>query len=506
MRVLLWHGWLLDGTGSNVYTARVAEVLVEDGHDVVVLCQERHAERHPWVGAVGTVSAAGVSDLEPASAGPGPGRGVILRPDIGRLLPVFVLDEYEGFDAKRFVDLTDDELGRYLDANVRALRAAVEWHSTDVVIVGHAVPGGVIGGRALGTGKYVVKIHGSDVEYAMRPQERYRELAREGLEAAIAVTGSSQDVLDRCAELVPGIERRSRVVHPGVDAIRFRPRPRRAALLDVAARLDLDASTARGRPPSIDVKAEDATRSRNLSALDALAHDYDQTVPDPTAADALRVLARSDVSTVGYLGKLIPQKGVALLLAALIRTSTTPSALIIGFGTERERLQALARALRAGDDATLRWLLGSAGWDIPLANLGPLPLRSEVTFTGRLDHSYAPDALAAVDVLVVPSVLDEAFGMVAAEGAAAGALPLVARHSGLAEVAGALEGQVGRPGLFSFETGPGTVGRIGEGIDRLLMLEPADRASLREAVREFVMREWSWRRTAVGLIDAAVAR
>jgi glycosyltransferase involved in cell wall biosynthesis len=364
----------------------------------------------------------------------------------------------------------------------------------------------VIGGRALGSGKYVVKIHGSDVEYAMRPQQRYRELAREGLEAATAVTGASRDVIDRCAELVPGIERRSRVVHPGVDAIRFRPRPRRAALLDVAARLDLDASTARGRLPSIDVKAEDATRSRNLSALDALAHDYDQTVPDPTAADALRALAQSGVSTVGYLGKLIPQKGVALLLAALTHTSANPSALIIGFGTERERLQALARALRSGDDETLRWLLGSAGWDIPSADLGLLPLRSEVTFTGRLDHSYAPDALAAVDVLVVPSVLDEAFGMVAAEGAAAGALPLVSRHSGLAEVAGALEGQVGRPGLFSFEPGPGTVGRIREGIDRVLGLEPSDRASLREAVREFVTREWSWRRTAEGLIDAAVAR
>ena len=39
-----------------------------------------------------------------------------------------------------------------------------------------------------------------------------------------------------------------------------------------------------------------------------------------------------------------------------------------------------------------------------------------------------------LDVLVVPSVMHEAFGMVAVEGAAAGALPLVARHSGLAEI------------------------------------------------------------------------
>src|SRR5918992_2586733 len=49
MRVLLWHGWLLDGTGSNVYAARVAEVLVSGGPDVVVLCQEPPAERHPGV-------------------------------------------------------------------------------------------------------------------------------------------------------------------------------------------------------------------------------------------------------------------------------------------------------------------------------------------------------------------------------------------------------------------------------------------------------------------------
>ncbi len=68
MRVLLWHGWLLDGTGSNVYTARVAEELAAAGHDVALLCQERHPERHPWIDASGTVDARGVSDLTPNGA------------------------------------------------------------------------------------------------------------------------------------------------------------------------------------------------------------------------------------------------------------------------------------------------------------------------------------------------------------------------------------------------------------------------------------------------------
>ena len=62
----------------------------------------------------------------------------------------------------------------------------------------------------------------------------------------------------------------------------------------------------------------------------------------------------------------------------------------------------------------------------------------------------------------MPSTFPEAFGMVAAEAAACGALPLSAAHSGLAEVtatlAGALEPEL-RP-LCSFERGPGAVEEI----------------------------------------------
>ena len=125
-----------------------------------------------------------------------------------------------------------------------------------------------------------------------------------------------------------------------------------------------------------------------------------------------------------------------------------------------------------------------------------------MTFTGRLDHRYAPDALAAMDVMVVPSILHEAFGMVAAEGAAAGALPVVARHSGLAEVAAALESEVGRPGLFSFAPGEGSVDRIAVSIDRLLTLPSDERHELRAGVSAFVGREWTWERTASKILAA----
>ena len=480
MRVLFWHGWLLEGSGSNVAAARLSEVFRAAGHEVWLLCQEGHPERYPWIDATGTVGPGGVSEPRPnPTAVSAPGRCVLVRPEIGHLLPVFVVDEYEGFEVKAFVDLTDRELDAYLARNVEALRAAADRHQPEAVIAGHAVPGPTIARRALGPGSYVARIHGSDLEYAVRPQDRYRELAAEGLGAATAVTGASAEALDRCLELVPEARGLTRVIRPGVSTDAFHPRPRREALLDVASRLEADPDVARGRPSGHDALVARALVTGNLSELDRLAATYDQDVPDPDAAARLRELARSERPLVGYLGKLIPQKGVELLLTAATLVRTDVDVLVVGFGTHRERLEALA---------------------LEVDGKG-----ARIVFTGRLDHRYAPGAVAAMDVLVVPSILEEAFGMVAAEGAAAGALPLVARHSGLAEVAAELEGAVGRSGLFSFAPGPDAARALADGIDRLLRLRPDERRELGRAMSAFVAREWTWQRTAEHLLDAAAA-
>ncbi|HEX6329890.1 MAG TPA: glycosyltransferase [Actinomycetota bacterium] len=500
MRILLWHGWLLEGSGSNVYTARVTRIFREQGHDVLLVCQEGHSDRYEWIDAVGTVGVDGVSELDPTGASPAAGRCVVLRPRIGTLLPVFVLDDYEGFEVKRFVDLSDGELAAYLDANVEALRAAAAWHGTEVAIAGHAVPGGVIARRALGPDRYVTKIHGSDVEYAMRPDARYRDLAREGLPAGRAVTGSGGDVLRRCLDLVPGIEALLRVVPPGVDEAVFHPRPRAPALTEVAERLRGDPDATRGRPGRLDGEVRAALAARDGRALDELAFRYDQEVPDPDAAERLAALAAFEGPVVGSFGKLIPQKGVHHLLAAVHGSPHRPHTLVVGFGTNREWLHSLAAALERADGSALEWLAGALGLPGLTAAAGE---PAGVTFTGRLDHRYAPSVLAAMDVLVVPSILDEAFGMVAVEGAAAGALPLVARHSGLAEIAGALEEDTGRVGLFAFEPGPAAVANLRAGLDHLLGLPGADRDELRAAVSAAAQTRWSWTSTAAGLLRAA---
>src|ERR687892_2263668 len=100
MKVLIVHGYLLRGTGSNIYNASLARALARPGHEVDLLCQERH-----WDAPEGVT---------------------IHNPDIGRVLPVYVADRYDGFDAKPYQDLTGGELEHYLAANVEAVGEVAE--------------------------------------------------------------------------------------------------------------------------------------------------------------------------------------------------------------------------------------------------------------------------------------------------------------------------------------------------------------------------------------------
>src|SRR5947208_3657433 len=226
MRILLWHGYLLGGTGSNVYTRALAREWSRAGHEVVVFTQEPHPESYDLGGAQ------------------------VVRPDIGGLLPVFVLDRYEGVEARLLQDFTREERERYVELNAAALQARLP---ADVVFANHVLLGGPVG--AASGARYAVKAHGSELEYSMR-----------------------------------------------------------------------------GRPEL---------------------------------------------------------------------------AVIVGFGDYRADLEAMAPA--------------------------------RTLFSGPLEHRHLVHLLPLADVSVVPSIFPEAFGMVAAEAAATGTPPLVARHSGLAEIAAGLE-------------------------------------------------------------------
>src|SRR6476659_2129492 len=165
MRILLWHGYLLGGTGSNVYTRALAREWSRSGHDVVVICQELHP---------------GGYDL---------GGAQVVRPDIGGLLPVFVLDRYAGLEAKLLQDFTREERERYVELNALAVR---EHLPADLVFTNHVLLGSPVG-AAVGA-PFIVKAHGSELEYSMRGNEELSAWGHETLGAAGAVVVGSEHI------------------------------------------------------------------------------------------------------------------------------------------------------------------------------------------------------------------------------------------------------------------------------------------------------------------------
>jgi glycosyltransferase involved in cell wall biosynthesis len=435
VRVLIFHGYLLRGTGSNVYNAQLAAALARLGHEVHLLCQDRE------------VRIEGVQ---------------IHNPDIGGLLPVYVKDPYEGFEVKTFPELSDEELDRYIDANVAAVREVAERvGGIDLALANHLVMGPAILARA-GVAPFAAKIHGSALEYTVKPHPRFLPYAYEGMEAAEGVlvgSGHTAESLWVALAGLPDLPEKTRLGPPGVDVEEFRPRGEREEL-------------------------------------------------------------------VAFVGKLIVSKGVDLLLAAwpLVRAEHPRARLeIAGYGAYEDGLRRLLAALTGGDLDDAREV-ARLGWGLEGGEEKPLPILSafladppggyaeaargaagSVEFIGRLEHSEVATFFQRAQAMVMTSTFPEAFGMVAVEAGACGTLPISAGHSGMLEVSRQLQADLPQEAgeLTSFPVEEGAVEAIAARLNVWLALPEAEREEVRARLVETVGRLWSWEGVARGVLAAA---
>src|SRR3954453_4142284 len=357
MRILVFHSYLLRGTGSNIYNANLVRALAALGHEGHLFCQDPSWDA-PEVSGSGSVT--------------------VHIPDIGRVLPVYVADAYEGFDAKTYPELSDAELDHYLAANVDAVRAAPP---PDLALANHLVMGPVILARA-DVAPYAVKIHGSALEYTVKPHpERFMPYALEGIRPAKGVLVGSDHTGRSVFEALsdePSLPGRTRLGPPGVDIHEFRP-----------------------REPDLE----------RLASRPAASWGGEQGSPE--------VLSQIDLSKdrlVSYVGKLIVSKGGDLLPAASpLVVAGVPDArlVVVGFGTYHDALLRFVEALGSRDLEALRdvaargrELEGGPAGEFRYLNafldtvdddwLRAAPEASgRIHFTGRLEHEDLPLLLPA---------------------------------------------------------------------------------------------------------------
>ena len=113
---------------------------------------------------------------------------------------------------------------------------------------------------------------------------------------------------------------------------------------------------------------------------------------------------------VAYAGRFSREKGVGVLVDAFARVrSAVPDATLLLVGDGPDRASLAARADEVGVGAGVRW-------------------------SGHLDREAMERALESAWVVATPSVLEEPFGLAAAEAMMRGTAVVASNHGGLAEI------------------------------------------------------------------------
>ena len=519
MRIALYHGYELTGSGSNEYTRYLAAALAERGHAVSIVCSEPHPERLSFVGRV--VEHAADGSARTIVDRPGV---VVHRLPVPPIYPVYLTDKQRPGHVKAFVDLTDAELATYRDLMTRAVTAAVQAERPDVLFANHVVMQPAIA-AACGV-PFVVVPHGSAIEYAVRPDPRYRAAAIEGLSACAGIVWISDEVRERVhallPEVVPHLAGREHRVGIGTDTSRFRPiaHADKATALETLARLHRPG----GKRPEQTEQLHDALRRGDLESTRRFWDAYDHEVEDdrPLEFDP-------DDDIVLFMGALAFGKGVHTLVAAmaeLILLRPRARLLIVGSGTFREVLEAIVFAIDTGDLALLEALclrgraldrdgiaqplddvLAWARDDVGRRTIARVNSRlsDRITFVGRLDHERLQWLLPLARVAAFPSVIKEASPLVFAEALAAGVLPAGADHSGFRAGLDALEQFLPRDLVAAMRLPTSTHDRVvGTATHLAALLDHARDPTLPSRLRAIAVDHYDWSKIAAQIETVAV--
>ncbi len=540
----LLHGYLLDGSGSNLWTRAVVRALCGMGETVHLFCQEPEPERYDFVAEAVLHDERGSERLFVRDV-PYPGRCVMHRPEIGPMLPVFVTDRYAEFErVVPMVDLPESTLRAYVRRNARVVMRVVRAEGIPILVANHTVLMPVVARwirEATGV-PYAVVPHGSALEYAVRPDERLQRMAADALDSAARVFVVGREMRERMLLLfpdVPSLDRKLRPLPLGVDTAAFTPVERSGRRERVAAIAESLVGTPRGRGPAQAEALERAFGGRPApvdlaGALHALA-TYEDKRPDERIEERLLSLDWEASRIALFVGRLIAAKGPQSLIAALplvLEREARAKLVVVGHGPLREVLEALVLALRRGERAVVRRIADSmqaleaavSGEEVPMADDAGNSVRAlldaleaegrldgyflaargigpeTVTFTGYLTHAELRHLYPCCDAAVFPSLVVEAGPLVFLEALASGCLPLGTDFGGMAEsiaaAASALP-EADRP-LMRLSPKPD---RVADDIARKLPLALERGGRDRLALREVAVRHYDWSRVAGNLLD-----
>jgi glycosyltransferase involved in cell wall biosynthesis len=477
--ICLLHAYLLEGSGSNLWTRAIVHALCRAGHEVHLVCQEPHPDKYDFIAAAyvyeddGTVATLFERDT------PYPAGCVMHKPLLGDTLPVYVGDRYEEFaHAVPMITLPDAAIEAYLARNMAVVERVVREHGITALHANHVVLMSVVAQRVSeATGvPFAVMPHGSAIEYAVRKDPRFHALAAGALDRAARIFVIGPEMRRRIAQVFgERIEDRVSDLNLGVDTAAFSLVGRQ----DRGAGIATLSASLRGLQRGRRGQAVQRLRGRlhgdigckALLAALAEARGYWGKRPDAGAEARLATIDWARDEILLYVGRLIAGKGVQNIVAALpliLASNRRARLIVVGHGPLREVLEVFLWALEKGDRALgeniVRWggelegrgdktpfeairlffaaLEAKRELDDYFATAQRLVKPESVIFTGYLTHSELRHLMPCCDVAIFPSVVAEAGPLVFLEALASGAFPLGTYFAGMAASIDAVAGEL----------------------------------------------------------------
>lgn len=451
MQIVMVHGYFLKGTGSNLFVENICRKLCKMGHHVTVFCQENDPDKFDFVEKAFDFNGDNSeSRMSYHKETPYLGKCDLYRPNLNGFLPVYVYDDYEGYEVKTFTTCIQEEIESYIEYNRQAINTALGNTHTDMVWTNHTIMQSVYVARSLlgqSQCQHVMTVHGSCLNFSIRHSHLIQRYAWEAIENADVIAFVSRFSKNEFLEFFNNdtkINEKSIAISGGVDLDKFMTLKDNGEKEQVINALVADLETAEKR------------LKNNLDS------DNGIWKTDKDIISKLKTIDFRNEKIILYYGKYLWTKGVQLLIAAaplIMKGHQDIRFILVGFGSSRAYFEAMIDALNKGEEETYLNLIthpetydkeidpNSAQFFSSLAvklhdedfagdyfSAAKGKIGSAFVFTGFLGHNQLKSLIACSEITVAPSIFPEAFGLVAAEALSSGVIPLQTNHSGFAEV------------------------------------------------------------------------
>ena len=464
------HGYLLEGSGSNIWTRSIVKSLCKNGEIVQLVCQENHPENYDFIAECHYYSDNSVSTTLKRNV-PYPGKCIIHKPILGNTLPVYVWDKYEEFsNVVQMTDLPDSAIEEYLAINTKVVLKVVSDYGITALHANHAVLMSVVAQRVKEITQipFTVMPHGSAIEYAVKKDKRFLNLANQAFESANKIFVVSEEMENRVASIfqsISDIKEKMTRLNLGVSTDLFKPiapELRNNTIHELCKKLK---NIPRGKNNSQSVYLQKNLSSKlqyeEFDEILSSVTNYANKRPDFDVEEKLERVDWNNDKIILFVGRLIASKGIQSIVFALpwiMRCHPETRLVIVGHGPLREIMESLLWALENNDKELVEKLISwgqftetnpdktnhfeqvlsfykqleqrnelNSYFDIASKYISP----DKIIFTGYLEHEELRYLFSCSDVAIFPSVVMEAGPLVFLESLASGCFPMGTYFGGM---------------------------------------------------------------------------